>query len=173
MIKGEHVALAPVLERDSELLFRWINDPALVRLHGPFRPVDERAHRSWLESLRTATSQVVFAIRAASDDRLMGIVFLTDIHPVFRSAELRVRLGDAGDRGRGFGTEAVDLCCRFGFENFGLQRIALHVFSDNAAALRAYEKAGFVREGLARRGALIAGDWKDVVLMARLMPASP
>ncbi len=167
-MKGDHVELGPVMEADADALFRWINDPALVRLHGPFRPVDESAHRAWLREIRANSSQVTFAVRTRSDGRLIGVVFLTDIHPVFRSAELRIRIGEAGDRGRGFGVEAVDLCCRFGFDHLALQRIALQVFADNAPALRAYQKAGFVQEGVARRAAWIAGDWKDVVLMARL-----
>lgn len=124
-----------------------------------------------MEGLPQSPSQVTFAIRADPDLRLLGIVFLTDIHTIFRSAELRIRLGDAADRGRGYGTEAVDLCCRHGFSDLGLQRIALQVFADNIPAMRAYEKARFEREGVARRAAMIGGEWKDVVLMARLNPA--
>jgi putative acetyltransferase len=42
------------------------------------------------------------------------------------------------------------------------------VYSDNAAAIRLYEKVGFVVEGIARDFALRDGVFVDALLMARL-----
>jgi len=83
-------------------------------------------------------------------------------------AELQIRIGDAADRGRGVGSEAVGLLLRFAFDDLNLQRVQLHVFADNAAAIRVYEKAGFVREGVLRQAAHIGGKYVDVVLMGIL-----
>lgn len=50
----------------------------------------------------------------------------------------------------------------------GMSRIELHVHDDNAAAIALYRRAGFEKEGLQRKAALIDGRYIDVLLMARL-----
>jgi RimJ/RimL family protein N-acetyltransferase len=171
MIEGRKIVLGPVETQDSELLFAWINDPQIVLLHGPYRPIDAETHRRWMERLSEDSSTVVFAIREAAERRLVGLVQLVGIHSVHRSAELRIRIGDPGDRGKGLGSEAVDLCCRFAFGDLGLNRVFLNVFADNAPAIAAYERAGFAYEGTQKKAAFIGGEWKDVVAMGRLAGA--
>jgi RimJ/RimL family protein N-acetyltransferase len=56
----------------------------------------------------------------------------------------------------------------YGFEELRLHRIDLRVLDYNARALRAYEKCGFVREGLERESALVDGTWHSDVIMSIL-----
>ena len=59
---------------------------------------------------------------------------------------------------------------RFAFSEIGLHQLSLDVFSFNPRAIRAYEKAGFVREG-ALRDAVIdsaTGSYGDDILMSIL-----
>jgi predicted GNAT family acetyltransferase len=51
----------------------------------------------------------------------------------------------ADARGRGVATRATAELCRIGFAHGPV--VTLHVDKRNAAAIRCYEKAGFVREG--------------------------
>ncbi|MNP78416.1 hypothetical protein D3C76_1760270 [compost metagenome] len=44
----------------------------------------------------------------------------------------------------------IDEALRIGFEEEKLHRISLGVFDFNVSAIRCYEKAGFVQEGLIR-----------------------
>lgn len=52
--------------------------------------------------------------------------------------------------GKGFGTLTLRLLLRWAFCETETHRVDLDVFRDNARARRAYEKAGFVVEGLMR-----------------------
>ena len=70
--------------------------------------------------------------------------------------------------GKGYGTEAVRLALKFAFDYLNLERVALSVQANNPRAIRAYEKAGFVREGLLRRDAYRNGEYIDVVQMGVL-----
>jgi RimJ/RimL family protein N-acetyltransferase len=56
-----------------------------------------------------------------------------------------VFIGEPTCTGRGIGSRAVDLVCRYLFETHGASRVALLTAEDNLGAQRAYEKAGFVR----------------------------
>ena len=97
-----------------------------------------------------------------ADGRLIGSCQLHGIHPVHRSAELQIRIGEAGERGRGHGTEAVTLLVDFAFRDLNLRRVALHVLATNERALKMYERIGFVREGVLREAAHVDGEYVDV-----------
>lgn len=72
-------------------------------------------------------------------------------------------------QGQGIGaalmTAAVDLADNW----LALTRLELTVFTDNAPAVRLYEKFGFVIEGTMIKYAFRAGRYRDVYAMARLL----
>jgi RimJ/RimL family protein N-acetyltransferase len=168
MTATRDIALVPITHDDLPQLFTWINDRDLVLLSAPFHPVDQARHEAWFERMMQRDDVHLFGIRHVESGRLIGSCQLLGRSPLHRNAELQIRIGEADARGRGYGTEAVKLLVRFGFADLNLHRISLQVFADNAAAIRAYEKAGFVREGLLRDAAYIDGRYIDVVAMAIL-----
>jgi len=160
---ADRVKLGPLLEDDSNTLFDWINDRDLVLYNAPFHPIDSTSHREWFDAIRKRKDVSVFAIR--NPERLIGTCQLHTIDPIHRSAELQIRIGVEGDRGRGIGTEAVRLLLHHGFHDLNLNRVFLHVFAGNERAIRAYEKVGFKREGILRQAAHIDGRYVDVLVM--------
>lgn len=160
------VTLSPIRVEDSETLFRWINDPETVRFNVAYKPVHWANHDDWVKSLGKATNKVIFAIRA--DDKLIGVVQLIDIDPVHRSAELTIRIGDESQRGAGHGTQALKQTIDFAWRDLNLHRVCLRVFANNHQAIRAYEKAGFLEEGLMKEAAHIDGRYIDMVIMGTL-----
>jgi diamine N-acetyltransferase len=168
---GELVALSGFLPQDKEILFSWINDPATVRFNSAFRPIAWDEHCAWWDALNTSLGKHSMAIRSVEDNRIVGTVQLVGIQPIHRHAEVSIRIGDQADRERGAGTEALRMLVRYGFHHLNLHRIFIHVWTDNARAIRAYEKAGFRREGVMRQHVFIDGAWKDVAIMAALRDA--
>jgi RimJ/RimL family protein N-acetyltransferase len=51
---------------------------------------------------------------------------------------------------------------------YRMRRIHLQAIASNTAALRSYEKAGFVVEGRLREHAWVRGGYEDIVLMGIL-----
>ena len=60
----------------------------------------------------------------------------------------------------------------FGFVRLNLRRIHLQAIASNTAALRSYEKAGFVVEGRLRDHAWVRGAYEDIVVMGVLRNGS-
>ncbi len=168
MLIGERVALTELRRTDLETLFAWINDPDTVRFNAPYSPVHEIGHLAWFDKVTNDPTRIVFGIRDLDSGRILGVLQLINLQPIHRSAELVIRVGSDDDRGRGYGTEAVRLATDFAFRDRNLQRIWLRVFSDNARAIRVYEKAGLRQEGLLRRSCFIDGRWRDEIIMAVL-----
>lgn len=168
MLTGERVYLAPLRDEDLPLLFMWINDRDTALWNAPYHPVSEGDHRSWAGAIVAGTDRAFFVIKRNRDDHTIGACQLHSIHPVHRTAELQIRIGDADDRGQGLGSEAVQLLLRHAFKDLNLHRVQLHVFAQNAAAVRVYERAGFACEGTLRQAAHIDGRYVDVLVMGIL-----
>jgi RimJ/RimL family protein N-acetyltransferase len=169
-VVGRGIVLTETRVEDKEALFRWINDPATVRYNAPYRPVGWDSHSAWFGSLGANASRVEFAIRRRDAPEIIGMLQLLDIHPVHRSAELVIRIGEQQNRGMGYGSEAVRLALDFAWNDLNLNRVWLRVFAINKRAIRAYEKAGMEQEGRMRKAAFIDGDWLDEIIMAALRP---
>lgn len=167
-LRGERVGLTALRESDVEILLDWINDRDLVQLSAPYRPVDERDHRRWFDSIRARSDVEIFGIRTLAGDELIGTCQLLHIDPVHRTAELQIRIARPEARGRGFGTEALGLLLAHAFRDLGLHRVQLHVLSSNHVALCTYEGVGFEREGLLREAAWIDNERVDLVIMGIL-----
>jgi RimJ/RimL family protein N-acetyltransferase len=164
------VTLSSIRSEDSETMFRWINDPETVRFNAPFKPVHWENHQDWMQALGKLSNKFVFAVRVA--DKLVGVVQLLDVDPVHRSAELTIRIGTEENRGNGYGTQALKLVTDFGWRDLNLNRIWLRVFADNARAIRAYKKAGFMEEGVMREAAHIDGRFVDIIIFGILRSKS-
>jgi RimJ/RimL family protein N-acetyltransferase len=109
----EQIQIGPITTQDSEPLFRWFNDPQAARLDYAWRPVDGISHQKWITSIGTDPTQIWFAIRRTGHAGIIGFVILRNISAVHRSAELGVRIGEEGDRGRGAGKEATRQVLQF------------------------------------------------------------
>jgi UDP-4-amino-4,6-dideoxy-N-acetyl-beta-L-altrosamine N-acetyltransferase len=164
------VSLTSIHAEDSEILFRWINDPETVRFSAAFRPVHWENHIEWVRSLGKASNRIAFAIRESR--RLIGILQLIDIDQIHRSAELVIRIGTDADRGKGYGTQALRLGLDHAWRDLNLHRVWLRVFHTNLRAIRAYKNAGFQEEGRMREAAFIDGRYVDLVIMGILEPKS-
>jgi len=98
--------------------------------------------------------------------RSVGTIGLSHIERTHRRAEYGILIGEPGARGKGLAAEASRLLLDYAFRVLGLVRVYLHVFHDNEAAIRLYERVGFAREGLLRRHVSKRGRSRDVVVMA-------
>ena len=68
--------------------------------------------------------------------------------------------------GRGIMTEAVTVICNTAFHVYDISRIFAVVFSHNRGSCRVLEKAGFVPEGVMKKGAYKNGQYIDYFMYA-------
>jgi L-amino acid N-acyltransferase YncA len=71
-------------------------------------------------------------------------------------------------RGDGIGRRLLDEVC-LAAEAAGIHKLTSRIFSDNAASIAAHEAAGFVVVGVQRRHGRLDGEWKDCVVVERLL----
>lgn len=101
------------------------------------------------------------------DGTVAGMVqFSEEVEPKYRHAGIDIFL-DPAFHGRGIGTEAVRRVVRHLIDDRGHHRITIDPATDNAAAIRSYEKVGFRPVGVMRRYERDVGGegWHDGLLM--------
>lgn len=158
------------LERgDLEQINRWRNDPYLIACLGaPYRYINEDVDRQWYDQYLHARSNSVRCAIVDENDEILGLISLLDIDSINRSAELHIMIGGAENRGKGVGTFAVRAMIEHAFDNLNLRRIELGVLETNEPAIRLYEKAGFVREGVKRQSNYKSGRYVNMIMMGLL-----
>lgn len=109
-----------------------------------------------------------FFLIVAPDGRIIGESVINEIDRNLRSANFRIGIFHASERGQGIGTWATEITRDFAFEELKLHRLELDVYSFNPRAEKTYLKAGFRREGV-RKDAVLDGDrYADDIFMAML-----
>ena len=168
MYAGEKITLRPFTEAQSLQYLEWVNDSEMARFVTRSLPVTLSEHGRWYESAVGRSDAVFFSVTCNETQRYLGNVWLWGVHPQHRSAELRILLGDASSRGKGFGTEACRLLLRFAFESLNLNKVFLYVLAGNPAARRTFEKAGFRAEGVMPEEYFLDGAYQDGLRMSAL-----
>jgi len=171
MIVGDRIRLRAIRREDLPLFVKWLNDPevrrGLVHCH-PFSDEDEE---DWYESMRKRPLEehpLTIEILVGNEWTPIGDCGLLGINWRVRESEFGIFIGEKEHWDKGYGTEALLLMLRHGFETLNLNRIGLRVYADNPRAIRSYEKAGFVHEGTLRQGHYHDGEYIDVLMMSVL-----
>jgi RimJ/RimL family protein N-acetyltransferase len=164
-IAGESVSLGP-LRRDLVPLFqRWSNDLSTSRTLGLSWPTTLEQELSTYDQRANDPSAVYFTVYERSTEQPIGIAYLYEIDARHARASFGIMIGNAANRGKGYGTEATRLILDYAFNAFGLENVMLTVLSFNEAGIRAYENAGFKAFGRRRRCSRMGGRLWDLVYM--------
>lgn len=168
---GEKIMLREYRKEDLTHIIAWTNDSQTTKYlsHIFTLPQTEQNSEDFLESrLRGGSRETGFVIADRETQAYIGQADLFDINWIDRCATVGIVIGSAENRGRGVGTEALRLLCDYAFMNLGLERVQLDVYAGNQRAVRCYERAGFVREGVRRSARFVNGAFMDVLFMSVL-----
>ncbi len=153
----------PGRPEDADRLYQIRNEPEVVRWWGStdIEEISEEISEEFIEAeggfVIEAEGEVVGAIQYHEENE-----------PMYRHAGMDIFLS-ASRHGEGLGTEALRLLARYLFEERGHHRLTIDPAAANAAAIRAYERVGFLAVGIMRkyeRGP--DGVWHDGLLMEML-----
>lgn len=179
-IATERLLLRPFAPDDAADVQRLAGEHAIAdtTLNVP-HPYEDGMAEEWIATHDdgfAAGKQLVFATTQRDDGALVGAISLI-LEPRFESGELGYWVGRPFWN-RGYCTEAAIAVLDFGFTTLGLNRIAAKFLARNPASGRVMEKAGMVREGLARQAAKKWDRYEDLVLYGALRdewspPSSP
>lgn len=164
-INGERIYLRALVESDAEGSYpTWFNDEETCRGNSHYVfPYTPDAAQAYIRLAAQSRDNLILAIVRREDDSHIGNIALQAIHPVYRSAELSIVIGDKSAWRKGYAKEAMRLLCDHGFGALNLNRIACGTFADNEAMKRLALAVGMQEEGRRRQAAFKQGRYVDVI----------
>jgi ribosomal-protein-alanine N-acetyltransferase len=167
--RGTGPRLRPWRPGDAPVVRRAYADPAIRHWHRQVVDGHEAA-LAWIavwQDRWRAETDASWAVAAPDDDLVLGRVSLRDVDLAGGQGECTYwMLPEA--RGRSLAPRAVELVCRWAFDEIGFHRLTLVHSVANPASCRVAQKTGFALEGTLRQYQLLADGWHDCHLHARL-----
>jgi diamine N-acetyltransferase len=181
-LHGGRVVLRPAASEDVGPICEWLARSDLTATMAGSPTYPERAVPSWDEFLADypghyfddSSPELGRCLVILVDDEPVGQVNHNDVFEQQgrRRVELDIWMRSEACCGKGYGTDALDVLCRHLHERFGVVEFLVQPSARNPRAIRAYEKAGFVKldvPGDAVRELWGPADYSDSVYMVRTM----
>ncbi len=168
-----NIALEPFDLADIDRLLGWVPDDQFLMLwSGPFftPPLDHSQMEAYCQSgqLDPPLRKIYKAVDRDSRT-VLGHIELNNIDWRNLSATMsKVLVGEQRFQKQGAGTQMVARLLEIAFGTMGLHRLELRVFDFNQAAIRCYEKNGFLIEGHLRDYRRVDGAFWSSYLMSIL-----
>jgi len=168
-IQGVQTNLRAIEHEDAAVLYRWLNEPAVMAGWGQSVALVSRARVSrqvtgWIEREAEIGRPVGLVIETL-DARPVGLIVAQPEDREQRVVRLSLLIGDPADWGQGFAGDALDAFLEAAFDGWNLQRVWLEIEDGNERALRLYWSAGFADEGTLRSARFRDGARHDVHFM--------
>lgn len=158
-----NILIRPITVEDAAVSYKWRNDSEVWKFTGsrPSKEITAEIERDWLKKSLGDKSKTRFAILV--DGEYVGNVQLTDII-LNKTAEFHIFIGEKTMWGKGVAREATYQILTYAKEVLKLRTVFLEVRKEHKAAIKSYEKNGFVTQEI------IADSIKMVCTMDHLKP---
>ncbi len=169
-LTGERIYLREVRLSDvNDSYYRWMNDRAVTQfLESRFYPHSMDGIRKYVEEKSNSRDGVFFAMVLREGDRHIGNIKIEPINWIHRFCELGLMLGERDCWGKGYGSEAISLVTHYAFCILNLHKVNAGCYIGNSGSIKAFEKSGFVREGLLKDHFFCDGKYQDYVIMGKV-----
>lgn len=170
MYVGKKVRLREYRKEDIPSRLFYINDPEIGANLTPdvLYPITLYEEEKWFESLTAVSDTYKFAIETLEDNRFIGGCGINGVDWKNSVVTIGIFIGDKNYRGKGYGTDSMNVLVSFIFLQMNINKIRLTVFSFNMPAIKCYEKIGFKVEGILRKEIYKDGQYYDKISMGFL-----
>lgn len=166
---NKRVYLRPIENEDLDFFYtETLWDVEGRRLTGTQTVFSRTGVQNWFDSISTDSSRIDLLICLQENNQPIGDIAMLDINHQNRNSVVRISIFKREFLGKGYGTEAMSLLLKFGFEILNLHRIGLDVYAFNKRAIKSYEKLGFKQEGIIRDELFYDGEYHDSIIMGVL-----
>lgn len=149
-----------------------MNDADITRTIGRFDylfPVSRAKLIEYFEGI-DIDREIFLAIHASRSDgtpEFAGTLKIYDIDYLARRASLGILVGDKAQWGKGIASAAIRLACSYILDELGFDKVTAGYLATNTAMQRAFEKSGFVIEGVLKKHLFFRGHLVDHVFVGK------
>lgn len=147
IIECPHFYLNP-MDEDSAEIYRRIRNRDENRkcfFHNEVISFDEQ--RRWYARYLTEDDAYMFGVFEKECKKYIGGISIYELDRMMLNAEVGRLLIDRTYSRKGYGVEAIGGMVWFAREKLGLRSLNAHIWAENVASIRSFEKSGFKRTG--------------------------
>jgi RimJ/RimL family protein N-acetyltransferase len=156
------IALRRATADDAEFLASLANEEAVEPFMGPRGPRDAEGVVAELRLDAELPGERGWFVIEEDGQRVGGLAFGT-VNTTARIAYVHRLMIVPSRHGRGLGAVAIRLFALHLVRDLGFHRVEAQTYAFNERGQRAFERAGFVREGVRRLAFERHGRWNDAV----------
>lgn len=166
-IEGTSIYLREVRESDvNDNYYSWLNNSEVNQyLETRYYPRSKENILEYVKHMDGLGNEIFFAICDKQSDKHIGNIKLGPINWIHRFCDISLLIGDKSFWGKGIATEAIRLVCEFGFHTLNLHKIKAGCYEQNKGSAKAFEKAGFIKEGLLKNQWIVNGHYYDEIIL--------
>lgn len=167
-IAGKKVDLKPYELTDADIVFKGHNDPDVREAMFFYFPMSQGEAEKRIPEMAEKEKAISFMIVEKESGKTVGQTAIVRPDWVSRAATFYILLLDKAFWGKGLGREATKLLIHYAFNELNLNRLQLHVNTENMRAVKVYKDLGFVVEGTLRQAMYKQGRYYDFYVMSIL-----
>lgn len=175
LFEAQDVRFAPIdYETHPEVESKWTHDAEFMRLMElkPIRPLSPEMVKKQYETIEKEMEEdknlYYFSIHTKADNQFIGKAIIEWIDWANGNGFLRLGIGSAAHRRKGYGSQALRMLLRFAFDELNLYRVTAVVPAYNEGAIKLFQKFGFMEEVRRRKAIHRDNEFWDLVAFGLL-----
>ena len=160
--------LAPFYaEHVTEDYVKWLNDPETMRFtEAKWKPHTIQSSKQYIEASNSSPTARLF--RILYENKHVGNIRLSSINHFHKKADIAIIIGDESARGKGIGTQAINLVTEYAFTILNLEKLTAGMYANNEASIKAFQNSGFVIEATLKSHYCCEGKRVDGILFGKI-----
>lgn len=167
-LQGSKIYLRPLEADDAELLCHGENDEKIREALFLALPISPAAEVEKIQKFIAAKDTIILTIVLKENNEPVGQTAFFRIDYISRTAIFYIAILNPKFWSGGIGGETTQLMVKYAFLTLNLNRIQLHVNSENLPAIKIYQRCGFEKEGVLRQAMYKNGRYFDFWVMGVL-----
>ena len=168
-IEGGRIYLRSLsFENVSYNYVNWMNDEETNQfLESRFKTWTTGDIIEYIKATNESGDNFLFGLFLKENDEHIGNIKIGNVNRIHKFADIGLILGNKGEWGKGYGTEAIDLASRYAFEVLGLNKLTAGIYANNIGCYKAFIKAGYSEAGRLKKQRLYKEQYVDEILVER------
>ncbi|MBK5262642.1 MAG: GNAT family N-acetyltransferase [Peptostreptococcaceae bacterium] len=171
MLQGKKVKLVAIEEKDLQQLMEWRNLPESKKYFREYREINFSMQKKWFEEkVIKDPNTIMFSIREATTEELLGCCGLCYINWIYSYADLSLYIGwqESYIDEKGYAKESCQLLFDYAFNQLNLNKIWTEIYEFDNKKLELYKSLGMHLDGVLRQNYYYNGQWWNSNILSKL-----
>lgn len=169
-LKGNHIYLRALEPEDIGFLYKLENTESVWEVSETQVPYSRFLLKEYLKNSHKdiySTKQLRLVICKLNEE-VIGFIDMYDFNPLHQRAGIGIVILEDAERGKGYGGEALQLVCSFGFKHLNLHQLYALIAEDNLSSIKVFENCGFLKSAVKKDWSFSNGKFKNELLYQKI-----